>query len=106
MTSQHRRIPPLPECPLVLPIADHISRSYPVGRLSFSRAFGGEVLSLTITSENPLPGYIQANLVTSMNSNVNNAWNTIPFSLIDERKLVCHIIPIHTGFHSFRAEFS
>ena len=66
MPSQHRRIPVLPERPRVHPIAGRICRSYPVGRQSFSRACQGEVLALTITTENPLPGNVQANLVTTL----------------------------------------
>ena len=106
MTIQHRKIPVLPECPRVRPIAGHISRSYPVGRQSFSRACQGEVMTLTITTENPIPDNIQAKLVTTMNSNDGKAWNTIPFKRDDARTLVCHITPKHPGLHSFRAEFS
>ena len=106
MASQHRRIPVLPESPIVLPIAGHISRSYPVGRLSFSRAFQGEVFSLIISTENPLPGNIMANLITTINSNGDNTWNTIPFSHNNERILECRVTPRQPGLYSFRAEFS
>ena len=106
MAIKHRRIPVLPECPLVLPIAGHINRSYPVGRLSFSRAFQGEILKLTITTENPLPGNIKANLIATMNSNEDNKWITVPFSLMNDRMLECRITPEHPGLYSFRAEFS
>jgi hypothetical protein len=106
MASQHRRIPVLPECPIVLPIAGHISRSYPVGRQSFSRAFQGEVFSLIITMENPPPYNIMANLVTTINSNGDGTWNTIPFSYKNDRMLECRVIPVQPGLFSFRAEFS
>ncbi len=106
MLLSHRPIPVLPECPRVIPIAGHITHSYPVGRQSYSRAFQGKAMLLTITVENPLPSNIQANLVTTMNSDSANSWNIVPFNVINERKLICSITPEHTGFHSFRAEFS
>jgi hypothetical protein len=106
MAYQRRRIPVLPESPIVLPIAGLISRSYPVGRLSFSRAFQGEVFSVIISSENPLPDNIMANLVTTINSNGNTTWNTIPFTTRNERMLECRVTPKQPGLHSFRAEFS
>jgi hypothetical protein len=61
MTIQHRKIPVLPERSSAHPIAGKIYRSYPLGRQSFSCAFQGEVLTLTITSEDPLPDNIQVN---------------------------------------------
>jgi hypothetical protein len=106
MASQRRRIPALPERPIVLPIAGYITRSYPVGRQAFSRAFQGEVFSLIISSENPLPDSIMANLVTTINSNGNTTWNTIPFLHNNEKMLECSVTPKHPGLHSFRAEFS
>ena len=77
MPIQHRRIPVLPERPSVHPIDGHISRSYPVGRKSFSRVCQGEVLTLTITTENPISDNIQAKLVTTINSNDGRTWDTI-----------------------------
>jgi glycosidase len=106
MPIQHRKIPVLPECPRVRPIAGHIVRSYPVGRQSFSRACQGEVMTLTITTENPIPDHIQAKLVTTMNSDDGKSWNTVPFKRDDAQTLVCLITPKHPGLHSFRAEFS
>jgi len=106
MPIQHRKIPVLPECPRIRPIAGKISRSYPVGRQSFSRACQGEILTLTITAEDPLPVNIHANLVTTLNSNDGTEWSTIPFVLDDEHTLVCRVKPKWSGLHSFRAEFS
>jgi hypothetical protein len=106
MARHHRKIPVLPESPIVLPIAGHISRSYPVGRLSFSRAFQWEAFSLIISSEDPLPDNIMANMITTINSNGDKTWDTIPFSNINERMLECRVTPKHPGLHSFRAEFS
>ena len=93
MPIRHRKIPVLPECPRIRPIAGQIFRSYPVGRQSFSRACQGEILTLTITSEDPLPGNIHANLVTTLNSNDGNEWDTVPFVRDDEHTLVSRITP-------------
>jgi Glycogen debranching enzyme, glucanotransferase domain len=106
MPIQHRKIPVLPECPRIRPIAGNIFRSYPVGRQSFSRACQGEILTLTITTEDPLPGNIYANLVTTLNSNDSSEWNTVPFVRDNEHTLVCRVTPKLAGLHSFRAEFS
>ena len=106
MPIQHLKIPVLPECPRIRPIAGNIYRSYPVGRQSFSRACQGENLTLTITSEDPLPGNIHANLVTTLNSNDGNVWDTVSFVRDDEHSLVCRVTPKWAGLHSFRAEFS
>jgi hypothetical protein len=106
MPIQHRRIPVLPECPRVRLIAGHIGRSYPVGRQSFSRACQEEGITLTITTEDPLPDNIQARLVTTMNSDDGKAWNMVPFKRDGTRKLVCLITPKYPGLHSFHAEFS
>jgi hypothetical protein len=106
MPFQHRRIPVLPECPIVLPFAGNINRSYPVGRQSYSRAYKGEVFVLTITTENPLPVYIRANLITTINAGGEKKWNIVPFSRKNENILECRVTPDHTGVHSFRVEFS
>ena len=106
MPIRHRTIPVLPECPRIRPIAGNICRSYPVGRQSFSRAYQGKILILTITTEDPLPGNISANIVTTLNSNDGNVWNTVPFVRDDAHTLVCRVIPKWAGLHSFRAEFS
>ena len=106
MSIQHRRIPVLPQRPRSHPIDSQISRSYPVGRQSFSRACQGETLTLNITTQDPLPDNVQASLVTTLNSNDGNTRNTVPFARDDERTLVCRITPKRPGLHSFRAEFS
>jgi starch synthase (maltosyl-transferring) len=63
-------------------------------------------MTLTITTESPLPGNVQANLVTTLNSNGGNAWDELPFVRADERTLMCRVMPEHPGLHCFRAEFS
>lgn len=106
MPIEHRQIPVLPERPRAHPIATQISRSYPVGRESFSRACQCRTLALTITSQSPLPDQVQVNLVTTLNSKEADEWTTIPFERADPRTLKCSIVPQHTGLHSFRAEYS
>jgi hypothetical protein len=106
MTIIHRKIPVLPDCPRMRPIADQMYRSYPVGRQSFSRAWQGKILTLTITTEHPLPVDIHANLVTTLDSIDSNEWNTVPFVREDVNTLVCRVTPKWPGLHSFRAEFS
>jgi len=106
MPMQHRRIPALPERPRVHPISGQISRSYPVGRQSFSRACQGEALTLTITAKDSLPDNAQVSLVTTLNSKTGHETNEIRFVRTDDRTLVCRITPQRPGLHSFRAEFS
>lgn len=106
MTIHHRRIPVLPNRPITHPIALQIRRSYPVGRQSFSRACKGKNMTLTITTEDPLPKKIRANIITTMNSGADSEWEKIPFTKEDARTLVCQIKPKHPGLYSFRAEFS
>jgi hypothetical protein len=96
----------MPERPCVHPIAKQIYRSYPVGRQSFSRACQGGILSLTITTKNPLPDNVQACLMTTLNSKDGVKWAKVPFVRTDARTLICRLTVEHPGLHSFRAEFS
>jgi hypothetical protein len=106
MPEQHRPIPAIPERPRVHPIAGKISRSYPVGRQSFSRACQGTTIILTIATGDPLPANVRAGLMTTLNSNDGKSWTTIPFSRQNDLTLICSITPGHPGLHSFRAVFS
>jgi hypothetical protein len=106
MTINHRQIPILPECPQVRPISGNISRSYPEGRQSFSRAYEGKVMTLRITTENPIPDILLAKLVTTMNSNDGRTWEEFTFNRFDTNNLICEITPKYPGLFSFRAEFS
>jgi hypothetical protein len=106
MTIHHRRIPTLPDRPVTYPIARQIHRSYPVGRQSFSRACKGKNMTLSITTEEPLPAKVQANIVTAMNLSGGDELEKIPFVRVDDRTLLCQIAPKHPGLHSFSAEFS
>jgi hypothetical protein len=106
MPTQHRQIPVLPFRPRVHPIAGKVSRSYPVGRQSFSRACQRNVLSLRITTGDPLADNVRAILTTTLNSADGKSWTKMPFEREDGRTLLCRITPNHPGLHSFRAEFS
>ncbi len=106
MSIQHRKIPVLPHRPRVRPVHNNMFRSYPVGRQSFSRACQGEVLTLTISTDNPYPENIKANLLTSLNSRDGKTLERIPFTIVNPLLLECHIKILHPGLQSFRAEFS
>jgi hypothetical protein len=106
MAAMRRRIPVIPQRPRVHPIAGAVSRSYPVGRHSFSRGCEGEVLAFTITTEDSLPANVQASLVTTLNSDGGHARAEFPFVRVDDRTLTCRVMPERPGLHTFRAEFS
>jgi hypothetical protein len=106
MPEPHRPIPDIPERPRVHPVPGKISRSYPVGRQSFSRACQGNTIDLTIAAADALPVNVQAGLMTTLNSDDGKSWTTIPFSRHDDHTLMCSISPGHPGLHSFRAVFS
>lgn len=106
MPPQHRQIPVLPVRPRVHPLAGKITRSYPVGRQSFSRSDQAQLLTLTISADEPLPANVQASLVTTLMSKDGKSWTSTPFDRADDRSLICRITPNHPGLHSFRAEFS
>lgn len=106
MARYNRRIPVLPDCPIVLPVRGFINRSYPVGRQSFSRAFKGKAFTTTITTEFPLPAKTIARFIIASGSNGEIKQEVLPFLLADECTFKCQYIPGNTGLHSFRAEFS
>ncbi len=87
MSNQHRAIPVLPQRPRVHCMADHVFRSYPVGRQSFSCVCKGRVLALTITTK-PLPTNIRARLMTTMDSVAGDPWTRVPFVRSDRQTLV------------------
>jgi Glycogen debranching enzyme, glucanotransferase domain len=106
MSVNHRPIPQLPLCPRPRAITKDIHRSYPTGRTEVSRAFCGSVFELTISTKERFPEGVRANLQTTVNSNDGRAWTTVPFTLRDEKTLVCRIVPEKTGLFSFWAQFS
>ncbi len=106
MTNPHRQIPRLPVRSRVHPASGKLSRSYPTGRQSFSRACQGDVLTLAISSSEVLPETLGVNLVTTLNSSDGRTWAQIPFERADAHSMICRITPGHPGLRSFRAEFS
>ncbi len=106
MPSEHRQIPVLPVRPRVHPIADKISRSYPVGRRNFSRVSQGGTLMLTITTGDPVAANIRALVIEKLDPNEDKSSIQLPFERKDERTFACRLTPSHPGLHSFRAEFS
>jgi hypothetical protein len=102
----HPTIPALPNRPLTHPISNRLSRSYPFGSKSSSRVCQGAELSLTISTEDPLPTNIQARLVMSENPVRDDHIPTVCFTKASERALVCHLTPRRSGLYLFRVEFS
>ncbi len=105
-TPSHRPIPKLPSCPRPRSIAKDLRRSYPTGRLEFSRAYAGAPLDLTISTPDQFPPNAQAVLVTTLNATPNADLIRIPFVLRDEQTFSCQIVPDRTGLFSFWALFS
>jgi hypothetical protein len=103
MTPRHRNIPELPEHPRIHPLSSNISRSYSVGRHNFSRACVGDIISLSISSPEPLRKGVVARLVVKRNG---DKWVESRFEPIDTCTLQARLEPTHSGLHCFRAEFS
>lgn len=106
MPNLHRPIPILPARPRVHPIADHVCRSYPVGRQNFARISQGGSFPVSIATDNPLPPDVRARLVTTLNSDPAHGLAEIPLKRSNDRTLSSAITPVTPGLHAFRAEFS
>jgi hypothetical protein len=106
MPVTHRPIPVLPACPRARSIAADIRRSYPTGRLKFSRAFSGIPLELSISTGGKFPPNARAILVTTINAKPEGPPIEFPFVLEDERTFTCRIVPERPGLYSFWALFS
>jgi Glycogen debranching enzyme, glucanotransferase domain len=102
----HRNIPVLPSRPHVHPLLAKVTRSYPVGRESFSRACQCDVLVLRVTTVEPLAPNVRVSLMTTLNSSGGASWTRVMFERTDEHTLTCRITPQYAGLHSFRGEFS
>lgn len=101
-------IPALPSRPLVHSIGGTIHRSYPVGRLEYSRVTREDYfkISLTIDMDAPFRTNIMVNLATTLNSPGGKEWSSVPFVWADSRTLICQLKAPYCGLFSFRAEFS
>jgi hypothetical protein len=106
MPPDHREIPTLPVRPRDHPIAESISRSYPVGRQNFSRAFQGQHVLLQISAGAPLAPNVRANLIRARSPNDGLSWTTASFERQGDRTFICRLSAEEVGLHSFRAEFS
>ena len=106
MPVSHRPVPKLPRVPRALSIAKDLQRSYPTGKLEYSRAFVGKPMELSICSGEPLPAEAKARLVTSINATPEAEWIELPFERQDDRTLTCRIVPQKPGLFSFWAVFS
>jgi hypothetical protein len=106
MSVSHRPIPALPTSPRAKSIAEDIRRSYPTGRLEFSRAFSGAPFEIVISTSTRFPKNVKAILVTTINAAPISATVEIPFVLRDEQTLTCQIVPQRTGLYSFWALYS
>ena len=106
MAVTHRPIPAVPHCPRARAIAEDIHRSYPTGRKEISRVYSGSVFELTISTRHQFPLNVQANLVTTLNSNAGELLR-VPFTLSDDATaLMCRIVPEKTGLYCFWTQFS
>lgn len=106
MPIRHRLIPVLPARPCLSPLSGPIRRSYPTGRENFARAFQGELLSLHITTESPLPETVTAKLQLAVPAQRDAEWIEAPFVRADPHTLTCEVRLDTPGLHSFRAAFS
>jgi hypothetical protein len=106
MSVTRRSIPELPEVPRPLSISKDLHRSYPTGRLEYSRAFAGTAMELTISSSESFSSNIRAALVTTINAEQPGEWIQVPFERRDDRTFTCRIVPERPGLFSFWALFS
>ena len=70
------------------------------------RAVQGEVLEITLTTEEALPAGLMAVLATTLNTPGGKTWGEVPFVKANAKSLSCHVTPRHPGMHSLRATFS
>jgi hypothetical protein len=106
MSVTRRPIPELPVVPRAVLIAKDLHRSYPTGRLEYSRAYVGRTFELCIASGDPFSSNIQAMLVTTINAPLLGEWIRVPFERQDDRTFTCRIVPERPGLFSFWAMFS
>lgn len=106
MTVVRRPVPRLPDCPRVQTIASGVRRSYPTGRLEFSRAVVGKPMELSITASEDVSSETRATLITTVNSKDTADPIEVPFRREDDRTFACSIVPQRPGLYWFRAQFS
>ena len=106
MPVSRRPIPPLPTVPRALSIAKDLRRSYPTGRLEYSRAFAGSVFELSISTGDRFSSNTRAVLVTTINAESPAESIEVPFERRNDRAFVCRITPKKPGLFSFWVRFS
>ena len=106
MSVTRRPVPELPEVPRALSIAKDLHRSYPTGRLEYSRAFAGSPMQLTISTGERFAAGVRALLVTTINAEPSQEWIEIPFERQNDRTFKCRVVPQRPGLFSFWALFS
>ncbi len=106
MPVTRRPVPELPSVPRSLSIAKDLRRSYPTGRLEYSRAFAGSPMRLSISTGDRFSAHTRALLVTAMNARHRSEWIEIPFERKDDQTFTCEITPERPGLYSFWALFS
>ncbi len=63
-------------------------------------------MELTVSTGDKLPAKLVATLVTTMNAPQSGKWVEFPFTLRDEKTLVCAVTPNLPGLYSFRTRYS
>ncbi len=106
MSVTRRPVPELPELPRTQSIAKDLCRSYPTGRLEYSRAFAGSPFEITISTGDQFAPGTQALLVTTLNAKHPIEWIEIPFERQNDKTFSCQITPSRPGLFSFWALFS
>jgi len=106
MPVTRRPVPELPRVPRPLSIARELRRSYPTGKLEYSRALVGSPMELTLSTSGRFPPGLIAQLVTTLNTRPTDKRIEVPFERIDDWTLTCRIVPDRPGLFSFWARFS
>lgn len=99
-------IPNLPDRPRAPVIGPSVRRSYPVGRLEFSRAYQGRAFEVSVTSDIAPPDGFVLCLETTLNAPTQDELATFPFERRDDRTFRCGITPERSGLYWFRARGS
>ncbi len=68
MPVTRRPVPELPRVPRPLAIAKDLRRSYPTGKLEYSRALVGSAMELTLSTTSRFPAGLIAQMVTTLNA--------------------------------------
>src|SRR5947208_194922 len=101
MSVTRRPVPELPALPRVQSIAKDLRRSYPTGRLEFSRAFVGMPMELSIASSVAFPPSTRVRLMTTINAKRPAEWLEVPFERQDEKTFTCRVTPEKPGLFLF-----